>query len=40
MQTPHQVYPNTNPGKAKQVLDGMMQDQPMRWKDINHQDFS
>ena len=37
--TPIQVRPTTNPGKAKQVLEGMTQDQPVRWRDINQQDF-
>jgi hypothetical protein len=39
LQTPLQINPTTNPSEAKQVLDGMMQDQPMRWRDINNQDF-
>jgi Ty3 transposon capsid-like protein len=39
MQTPIQVHPTTNPGEAEQILDGMMQDQPMHWRDINQQDF-
>jgi hypothetical protein len=34
-----QVHPTTNPGKAEQVLEGMTQDQPVRWRDINQQDF-
>jgi hypothetical protein len=37
--TPVQVRPTTNPGEAEQVLEGMTQDQPMRWRDINQQDF-
>jgi hypothetical protein len=37
--TPIQIHPTTNPGEAKQVLEGMTQDQPMRWRDINQQDF-
>jgi hypothetical protein len=37
--TPTQVHPTTNPGEAEQVLEGMMQDQPMRWRDLNQQDF-
>jgi hypothetical protein len=39
LQTPLQVNPTTNPGKAEQVLNGMTQNQPMRWRDINNQDF-
>jgi Retrotransposon gag protein len=37
--TPVQVRPTTNPGEAEQVLEGITQDQPMRWRDINQQDF-
>jgi Retrotransposon gag protein len=37
--TPIQVHPTTNPSEAEQVLEGMTQDQPMRWRDINQQDF-
>jgi hypothetical protein len=37
--TPIQVHPTTNPGEAKQVLEGMTRDQPTRWRDINQQDF-
>ena len=37
--TPIQVHPTTNPGEAEQVLEGMTQDQPMCWRDINQQDF-
>jgi hypothetical protein len=37
--TPIQARPTTNPSEAEQVLEGMMQDQPMRWRDINQQDF-
>jgi hypothetical protein len=36
---PTQVHPTTNPGEAEQVLEGMTQDQPMCWRDINQQDF-
>ena len=39
LQTPFPVDPTTNPGKAKQVLNRMTQDQPACWRDINHQDF-
>jgi hypothetical protein len=37
--TPVQARPTTNPGEAEQVLEGVTQDQPMRWRDINQQDF-
>jgi hypothetical protein len=37
--TPIQVHPTTNQGEAEQVLEGMTQDQPVRWRDINQQDF-
>ena len=40
MQTPIQVHPTTNPGEAEQVLDGMVESQPARWRDLNQQDFS
>jgi hypothetical protein len=40
IQTLLQIHPTTNPGEAKQVMDGMMQDQPTCWRDINRQDFS
>ena len=39
VQTLLQVHPTANPSEAEQVLDRMMQDQPMRWRDINQQDF-
>ena len=39
MQTPTQVHPTTNPGEAEQVLDGMIENQPARWRDLNQQDF-
>jgi hypothetical protein len=37
--TPTQMRPTTNPSQAEQVLEGMTQDQPMHWRDINQQDF-
>jgi hypothetical protein len=39
MQSPTQVHPTTNPSEAEQVLEGMTQDQPGRWRDLNQQDF-
>ena len=39
IRTPNICNPTTNPGEAEQVLDGMMQDQQARWRDLNQQDF-